>query len=132
MLDEERIILMTKLAAFEQRENKKIFRINSYMKHDYIAVNVIETLFTTSIVYIMGCILFIFVRYNYLLENIQNVNLFKTAYIIAGGWIASEIVFCLISYIYHHRKHADARKRISGYVADLRKLDELYEARESR
>lgn len=128
MLQKERIILMTKLAAFEQRENKKVFRINSYLKKDYVTVNVIMTLFTTSIVYILGCVLFIVARYKELLENVQNVNLLRMAYLIVGCWIAFEIAFCLFSAVYYRRKHRKVREKIEAYVSDLRKLEQLYAA----
>ena len=39
MLSEEKIIRMTKLAAFEKREGKKNLNIVNYYRNDYIVKN---------------------------------------------------------------------------------------------
>ena len=50
MLNEEKVILMTKMAAFIDREGKNNDAINSYFKSDYVAFNVIKSLIKTIII----------------------------------------------------------------------------------
>ena len=42
MLNEEKVILMTKMAAFIDREGKKNDAINTYFKSDYVGYNIIK------------------------------------------------------------------------------------------
>ena len=42
MLNEERIILMTRMAAYEEGEGKKNVKIGNYFRSDYIAVQVLK------------------------------------------------------------------------------------------
>ena len=51
MLNEEKVILMTKMAAFIDREGKNNDAINSYFKSDYVAFNVIKSLISATIVF---------------------------------------------------------------------------------
>ena len=41
MLDEERVILMTKMAAYNARNGRKNDAMNAYFRGDYVGFNVI-------------------------------------------------------------------------------------------
>ena len=43
MLDEEKVILMTKMTAFIDREGKKNDAINTYFRSDYVGFNIIKS-----------------------------------------------------------------------------------------
>ena len=49
MLDEEKVILMTKMAAFIDREGKKNDAINSYFRSDYVGYNIIKSIISATI-----------------------------------------------------------------------------------
>ena len=51
MLNEEKVILMTKMAAFIDREGKNNDAINSYFKSDYVAFNIIKSVISATIVF---------------------------------------------------------------------------------
>ena len=42
MLNEERVILMTKMASHEENEGKKNVAIGNYYRSDYIAIQVLK------------------------------------------------------------------------------------------
>lgn len=127
MLDKERIKLMTKLAAFEQQEDKKIFKVNSYMKNDYVTLNVIHTLFATSLAFLLIVAVIVVSRYNYVLSNLNNSNIVKMAGLIIGGWLIVELVFGIISYVFYTLRHKRCKIKINQYIRYLKKLDEMYE-----
>lgn len=49
MLSEEKIIRMTKLAAFEKREGKKNLNIVNYYRNDYIGFQVLKSIIAVKI-----------------------------------------------------------------------------------
>ena len=53
MLNEERVILMTRMAAFEQHEGKKNNAINSYFRSDYVGYEVLKSIISATIVYLI-------------------------------------------------------------------------------
>ena len=60
MLNEERIILMTKMASYEEREGKKNVAIGKYFRGDYIAIQIIKSVFCATIAFV---IVFAFISY---------------------------------------------------------------------
>lgn len=130
MLDEERVKLMTKLAAFEQREDRLVFKVNSYMKKDYVTLNVIYTLLSTSLAFMLICGVVIATKYNYLLGNIQGMNVFNIAYIIIGSWLLLELVLGIIAYRFYSIRYKKCKTKIAKYVTGLRILEQMYESKE--
>lgn len=127
MLDRERIILMTKLASFEQEEDRRVFRVNSYMKNDYVTLNVIYTLFATSLAFLLICVVVVASRYNYVLANLNNTNIIKLAGLILGSWFILELVFGIIAYVFYTLRYKKCKTKMSNYIFYLKKLDQMYE-----
>lgn len=127
MLDQERIKLMTKLAVFEQREDKKIFKVNSYMKNDYVTLNVIYTLFATGLAFLLIVAIVVASRYNYVLGNLNNANIVKMASLILGSWLIVELIFGIIAYVFYTLRHKRCKVKMNKYIRYLKKLDEMYE-----
>ena len=70
MLNEKRIKLMTKMAAFEEHEGKKMIPIGNYFKHDYVSYQVLKAIISASIAF--GLILVVYIYYD--LESfLQNI-----------------------------------------------------------
>ena len=77
MLNEEKVILMTKMAAFIDREGKNNDAINSYFKSDYVAFNVIKSLISATIVFavfIAAYVLYDFEKDTEQLSHIEHVS----------------------------------------------------------
>lgn len=126
MLDKERIKLMTRLAAFEQQEESSVFRVNSYMKSDYVILHVIYTLFTTSLAFLLITAVIVLARYNYVLGNLNNTNILKIGGLFLGSWVIFEVIFSIIAYAFYSNRYKKCRMKMNNYVNDLRKLDQMY------
>ena len=53
MLNEERIKLMTKMAAYEADEGKKNVAIGNYFRGDYIGLQVIKSIISATIAFVI-------------------------------------------------------------------------------
>ena len=53
MLNEERIKLMTKMAAYEADEGKKNVTIGNYFRGDYIGLQVIKSIISATIAFVI-------------------------------------------------------------------------------
>ena len=60
MLNEERIKLMTKMAAYEADEGKKNVAIGNYFRGDYIGLQVIKSIISATIAFVIVFGLFVF------------------------------------------------------------------------
>ena len=51
MLNEEKVILMTQMASYEENEGKKNMAIGRYFRSDYIAIQVLKSILCATIAY---------------------------------------------------------------------------------
>ena len=58
MLNEEKIILMTQMASYEENEGKKNMAIGRYFRSDYIAIQVLKSVLCATIAYAVCFALF--------------------------------------------------------------------------
>ena len=128
MLNEEKVILMTKMAAFIDREGKKNDAINSYFKSDYIGFNVLKSLISATIVF--GVVVATYVLCNF--ETVLS-NLYNTENLLAIGrryliyYLLLVGVYSLVSYVIYSYRYTKMRKSMKAYYADLKKLARIYE-----
>lgn len=128
MLNEEKVILMTKMTAFMDREGKKNGTINSYFRSDYIGFNIIKSVISATIVFaiIVG---------TYALYDFENVisNLYNTDNLLAIGrrfliyYLLLVGVYSLASYIIYSYRYSKMRKNMKEYYGNLKKLARMYE-----
>ena len=128
MLNEEKVILMTKMAAFIDREGKNNDAINSYFKSDYVAFNIIKSVISATIVF--AVFIAAYVLYDF--ENVLS-DLYNTENLIATGrrWLVYYLllvgVYSLASYVIYSIRYTKMRKSMKAYYGDLKKLARIYE-----
>ena len=128
MLNEEKVILMTKMAAFIDREGKNNDAINSYFKSDYVAFNIIKSVISATIVF--AVFIAAYVLYDF--ENVLS-DLYNTENLIATGrrWLVYYLllvgVYSLASYIIYSYRYSRMRRSMRAYYGNLKKLARMYE-----
>ena len=128
MLNEEKVILMTRMAAFIDREGKKNDAINTYFKSDYVGLNVIKSVVSATIA-------FAIIVATYVLCNFETVlsNLYNTENLLAIGrryliyYLLLVGVYSLVSYVVYSLRYSKMRKNMKAYYGDLKKLARIYE-----
>lgn len=127
MLSEERVILMTKLASYEEHEGKKNMKIGRYFRSDYIAVEIIKSVFCATLAFGLIFALFIFYDFEVFMQDIYKMDLISFATRILmyyGIWAAS---YGAVAYVVCARRYARAKKSLRLYYQNLKKLHSLYE-----
>ena len=128
MLNEEKVILMTKMAAFIDREGKKNDAINTYFRSDYVGLNVIKSVISATIVFVVFVATYALCNIELVLSNLYNTdNLiaigrrFLTYYLLLVG------VYSLVSYVIYSSRYSKMRKSMKAYYGNLKKLARIYE-----
>ena len=98
MLSEEKIIRMTKLAAFEKREGKKNLNIVNYYRNDYIGFQVLKSIIAVTISFVAVFALYLFYNFEALMHDVYKLDLMefgKSVVIIylcvAAGYLKSSL-----------------------------------------
>ncbi len=127
MLNEERVILMTRMAAFEQHEGKKNNTINSYFRSDYVGFEVLKSIISATIVYLILVAAYVMYHFSDVLQDIYNTDLMGTARKYLVYYIALVAVYSVISGVYYSIRYRKMRGSMRAYYACLKKLGRMYE-----
>ena len=126
MVNEEKVILMTRLASYEDKEGRKCQKVADYFRGDFIVIQVAKALISATISF---CILFgLYMVYNLeeFMANIYKMDLVSYAKNILTYYVYLLVVYFAISYLLSVWRYYRAKKSLRNYYQNLKKLDTLY------
>ncbi len=129
MLNEERVILMTKLASYEAGEGKKNVAIGSYFRSDYIGWQVLKSIISASIAFVVVFAMYIFYDFEVFMMDIYKMDLLEFCKNVLIWYAVVVGAYAVISYIVYTYRYSKARKSLRLYYKNLRKLANMYENR---
>ena len=127
MLNEERVILMTRMTSFTQHEGKKDTEINQYFRSDYVGLQVLKSALCATVAYIILFISYMLLSFDKVMQNLYNMDLvaqgrkFLIYYIVLVGG------YSVVSYIIYSFRYARMRKNMKTYYTNLKRLNKMYE-----
>lgn len=127
MLNEERIKLMTKMAAYEADEGKKNVAIGNYFRGDYIGLQAIKSIISATIAFVIVFGLFVFYDFEVFMSDIYKMDLLGFGRTVITAYLIFVAVYALISYMIYTYRYAKARKSLKMYYNNLKKLAYLYD-----
>jgi len=127
MLNEERIILMTRMASFEEHEGKKNLAIGSYFRGDYIALQIMKAVIYATLAYLLVFALYIFYDFEYFMTDIYNMDLFQFGKKALLIYLLVVCIYAFITYIFYAIKYNKAKKRLKLFYGNLKRLSNMYE-----
>ena len=98
MLNEERIKLMTKMACYESNEGKKSVAIGSYFRGDYIGLQVIKSIISATIAYVIIFAMYIFYDFEIFMADIYKMDLLQFAKSAIINYLIFMAVYAAFSY----------------------------------
>ena len=126
MLNEKRIILMTKMASYEANEGKRNVAIGSYFRSDYIGWQVLKSIISATIAFVVVFGMYIFYDFEVFMTDIYKMDLLEFAKHVLTLYLWTIGVYAVISYIVYTVRYSRAIKSLKVYYINLRKLSELY------
>ena len=126
MLNEERVILMTKLASYEANEGKKNVAIGSYFRSDYIGWQVLKSIICATIAFLAVFAVYIFYDFEVFMTDIYKMDLLGFARKILYLYLGIVGVYAVISYIIYAYRYNKARKSLKIFHNNLKRLASMY------
>lgn len=126
MLNEERIILMTRMVSYEKNEGRKNMKIGNYFRSDYIAVQILKSVICATIAF--GVIFGLYLLYNLdeMMQNLYTMDLFEYARNVLSYYGIAVVAYSVIMYISCSWKYSRAKKSLKNYYHNLKKLNSMY------
>ena len=127
MVNEERIKLMTRMAAYEKEEHKKNKTIVGFFRSDYISMQMLKSAVFTTIAF--GIIFGLYVLYDFeiFMKEIYRMDLFefaKNVIIVYLIFIGIILVITYAASMYQYRRALESTRL---YYINLKKLSQIYD-----
>lgn len=128
MLDEKRVVLMTKMAMYEENnKGKEDIRVSTYFRKDYSSKNLLWSFIWFTVGYILLGLL-VGISFSEALMNGGSIMvLILSGIIVIFVYIAGLIGTLVYTYRRCKKRHSDARQRVKIYNRDLVTLLKMYE-----
>jgi hypothetical protein len=127
MLNEEKVILMTKMASYEEHEGRKNMKIGNYFRSDYIAIQVLKSIFCATVAFALIVALGVFYDFDVFMQDIYKMDLVSFAKTILLYYGITVAVYGVAAYGICAYRYSKARRSLKLYYQNLKKLSSLYD-----
>ncbi len=127
MLNEDRIILMTRMASYEENEGKKNVSIGNYFRGDYVGLQVIKSVIYATIAFILIIALAVSYDIGSFMKDIYKLDLLRIGKNILFAYLIMVSVYAGISYVVYFYRYNEAKKSLKRYFNNLKELSSYYE-----
>ena len=126
MLNEKRIILMTKMASYEANEGKKNVAIGSYFRSDYIGWQVLKSIISATIAFVVVFGVYIFYTLEVFMTDIYKMDLLGFAKQVLTMYLWTIGIYAMISFVVYTMRYNRAVRSLRVYQMNLRRLTDMY------
>ena len=126
MINEDKVILMTKMAAYESGKGKHDITILNYFRGDYIGFQVLKAVIAATISFFLIFAVYIFYNFEIFMQDIYKMDLLSFGKSVIILYLCTVGAYGVISYVVYTYKYAKAKKSLKCYYHNLKKLNSLY------
>ena len=127
MINEEKVILMTKLASYETHEGKKDMTVVHYFRGDYIGFQVLKSVIAATISFFALFAVYLFYNFEELMQDVYKMDLLGFGKNVVILYLCFVGGYGVISYIFYAARYAKAKKYLKNYHGNLRRLAGMYD-----
>ena len=131
MVNEERIKLMTRMAAYEKEEHRKNKKIVSFFKSDYISMQMLKSIVATTIAFAIMFGLYVLYDFEVFMKEIYRMDMFEFAKSVIVIYVIFLVVTLVTTYVVSLYRFNKALQSTKLYYANLKKMSRIYAGRES-
>ena len=119
---------MTKIALYEQKNEKTEIKSSRFFKSDYISLRLLGSFACVTVGFILILALYLIYSSSRIVTNMSNATTFAIILITSIVLYLIIVVFYMIfSYMFYNRKFKEVRKNLKEYNGDLKTLHRIQE-----
>lgn len=123
MIDTDRVISMTKMAAYEKRQGKKDMAVTSYFRSDYISMQIIISMICITAAFCIGCAVCILLNFEVFMQDIYNMDLMTMGRQLLIKYAVVSAVYVAVTYFIYTVRYHFSHRRIRRMEEYLKWLD---------
>ena len=91
MINEEKVILMTKIAMYKESLGKEDLEKGKYFQSDYVKLNCLKTIVSSTVLFVVVAVAYIYYNIGSIVEQLTELDYLS----VAGEIIGSYAIVCL-------------------------------------
>lgn len=127
MLNEERIKLMTRMAAYEENEGRHNMTVGNYFRSDYISLQVMKSIISATLSFAIVVGIYVFYHFETVMKEIYQIDLLEAGRKLLLAYVIFTGIYTVISYLVYSYRYNRVKKSLKKYYSHLVELSELYE-----
>ncbi|MBR3510021.1 MAG: hypothetical protein IKO03_14775 [Lachnospiraceae bacterium] len=131
MINEKKVILMTKLASYEEKQGQKIRKVHSYYRGDYVVVQIFKSFLAVTVAFAIVFGLYVLYDFDVFMQDIYKIDLLSFAKNVLTYYLVALGAYALITLVISTIKYYQVRRSLNIYYKNLNKLT-IYYNRERR
>lgn len=126
MVNETRVKLMTRMAAYEKDEYKQSRAVFSFFKSDYISLQMLKSVISATLAF--GILFGLFVMYDFevFMKDIYRMDMFEFMRNVVLLYVIFLSILLVITYVVSLYRYKRALQSIRRYYANLKRLSRIY------
>ena len=132
MLSQERIKLMTKMAAYEENEGKKCMSIGSYFRSDYMGMQVIRSVICGTLAFFLLAGLYVYYHFETMMQDIYKMDLLLLGRRVLFYYVVFIAAYSVITYVVYSFRYSRAKRSLKHYYYHLKQLAAIYDIEKGR
>ncbi len=125
MLNKDKVIMMTRMSAYEKGKGREHLRIGTYFRSDYIWGAILKAVFAITLSFIFGVAIYLYYNYEEFLENIYEMDFLPILMSFRKYYFICLIVYVAAAYLVAFIKYLIASINIRKYKSNLKKIRKL-------
>lgn len=130
MINEEKVKQLYKVALHEQEAEKYRRKIGRYYREDYIAKEILKSIFTGTMAYLFMSALWLAGDWINVFEKINNKEYAEICVPMAALYVVYMIIYMTVTYVVYKAKYKESSSYIKNYEKELVHLNRMYEQEE--
>lgn len=126
MVNEEKLQMMIRLAAYEKEPIQKELKEGGYYKADYIRSHLIVTIWSYSIAYFLILVLLALYHFEYLSSNLQVQEMRSLVLVVAAVYLLIMLGCIFFTIIICSNRYHRLQKRRRDYYNELKQMEAFY------
>lgn len=127
MINEEKVILMTKLASYESGKGKKDIHILHYFRGDYIGYQSLKSVIAATLSFLAVFAVYVFYNFEALMQDIYKMDLLSFGKTVVILYLCVVGAYSVIAYVVYASRYNKAKKSLRAYYANLKKLAGMHD-----
>lgn len=127
MVNEERVLRMTRMAFYEEKQGKRDRAVAGYFRGDYISLQMIISFLVITAAFLTGAAAYVAFHFEELFEDIYSMDLMETGRSVIILYLAVMLSYLAVTWLVYTVRYRRARRRLNILWEHLDRLGEAEE-----